>query len=404
MKNETLKMVAAVGFTLTILTLYSIWNYFYEKNRLIAQIDKQLYSAAVAVPFVLEDDFHDRAILATSISPKEDMQNIRNLTKLNNQLGTKFLYTVIRDKNGTYELTSSSALASEIKDHTEVRYFTPYPDASDTLKNSFEHLSTDYITPNKIYKPFYVPIYSDRWGTYRSIVLPIQTAKGHLYVIGVDMDISYVNAVLKQNTIQTLFSYLLFFVSIIPIIIAYKNMLQRKQDEYQKVHELYIDSSKRSITDPLTGLYNRYKLDQELYLQYENFKRGSHTFVLLMLDLDHFKSINDQYGHQIGDEVLQLFSTILKNSSRVTDTIGRWGGEEFLIIYPNADLAQGFAFAEKLRLAVKEDKKLQKYNLTISIGLGISKKDISLEEFIMDIDKALYKAKKSGRDQTVQVD
>jgi diguanylate cyclase (GGDEF)-like protein len=404
MKNETLKMVAAVGFTLTILTLYSIWNYFYEKNRLIAQIDKQLYSAAVAVPFVLEDDFHDRAILATSISPKEDMQNIRNLTKLNNQLGTKFLYTVIRDKNGTYELTSSSALASEIKDHTEVRYFTPYPDASDTLKNSFEHLSTDYITPNKIYKPFYVPIYSDRWGTYRSIVLPIQTAKGHLYVIGVDMDISYVNAVLKQNTIQTLFSYLLFFVAIIPIIIAYKNMLQRKQDEYKKVHELYIDSSKRSITDPLTGLYNRYKLDQELYLQHENFKRGSHSFVLLMLDLDHFKGINDQYGHQIGDQVLQLFSTILKNSSRVTDTIGRWGGEEFLIIYPNADLAQGFAFAEKIRLAVKEDKKLQKYNLTISIGLGISKKDVSLEEFIMDIDKALYKAKELGRDQTVQVD
>ncbi|WP_428738802.1 GGDEF domain-containing protein [Sulfurimonas sp.] len=404
MKNETLKMVGAVGFTLTILTLYSIWNYFYEKNRLIAQIDKQLYSAAVAVPFVLEDDFHDRALLATSISTQEDMQNIRNLTKLNNQLGTKFLYTVIRDQNGTFQLTSSSALASEIKEHTEVHYFTAYPDASATLKNSFEHLSTDYITPNKIYKPFYVPIYSDRWGTYRSIVLPIQTAKGHLYVIGVDMDISYVNAVLKQNTMQTLFSFLLFFISIIPIVIAYKNMLQRKQEEYQKVHELYIDSSKRSITDPLTGLYNRYKLDQELYIQYENFKRGGNTFVLLMLDLDHFKSINDQHGHQVGDEVLQLFSTILKNSSRVTDTIGRWGGEEFLIIYPNADLTQGFTFAEKLRLAVQEDKKLQKYNLTISIGIGISKEDVSLEAFIVDIDKALYKAKEAGRNQTVQVD
>ena len=87
-------------------------------------ITKQLYSAAVAVPFVLEDDFHDRAVSATSISKEEDNQNIKNLTKLNNQLGTKFLYTVVLYKDKEYYLTSSNALDSEIKNHTEVRYFT----------------------------------------------------------------------------------------------------------------------------------------------------------------------------------------------------------------------------------------------------------------------------------------
>jgi diguanylate cyclase (GGDEF)-like protein len=403
MKRETIKMTVAIGFTIAVLTSYSIWNYFNEKNRLITQIDKQLYSAAVAVPFVLEDDFHDRALLSTSITAQEDMQNIKNLTKLNNQLGTKFLYTVICDQNGKYRLTSSSALDSEIKEHTEVRYFTLYPDASDTLKNSFGNLSTDYIVPNKIYKPFYVPIFSDRWGTYRSIVLPIQTTKGHLYVIGVDMDISYVNAILKQNTIQTILSFLLFLVSIIPIIIAYKGMLKQKHKEYQKVHKLYVDHSKKSITDPLTGLYNRYKLDQELSTQYENFQRGGNTFSIILIDLDYFKNINDQYGHQVGDEVLQHFAQILKLSSRLSDTVGRWGGEEFMIIYPNSDLEKGTLLAKKLHTSLKEANELKKYNLTMSIGVGISQYEKPLKQFIQDVDEALYEAKEKGRDQTITV-
>ncbi|RXJ69185.1 hypothetical protein CRV08_04035 [Halarcobacter ebronensis] len=397
MKKETIKIVAAISFTITILTIYSIWNYFYEKERLISQIDKQLYSAAVAVPFVLEDDFHDRALNALSISTQEDNQNIKNLSKLNNQLGTKFLYTVIHGKNKLYYLTSSSALDSEIKEHTEVRYFTPYPDASDVLKNSFEHLNTDYITPNKIYKPSYVPIFSDRWGTYRSIVLPIQTEKGNLYVVGVDMDITYVNRVLKQNTIQTLLSFLLFLLSIVPIIITYKNILKDKHKAYQEV-------SKKSITDSLTGLHNRYKLDKELEIHFENYQKHGHNFALLMLDLDHFKKINDKYGHKEGDEVLKHFAEILKESTRLTDIVGRWGGEEFLIIYPSSDINSSFQLAHKLHLALKESKKLQKYKLTISIGVGTPKENDTLESFQKDIDKALYKAKDKGRDQTVKVD
>ncbi len=397
MRQETIKMAAAVGFTVTILTLYSIWNYFHEKDRLIAQIDKQLYSAAVAVPFVLEDDFHDRAVSATSISKEEDNQNIKNLTKLNNQLGTKFLYTVVLYKDKEYYLTSSNALDSEIKNHTEVRYFTPYPDASETLKNSFKHLSTDYVAPNKIYKPFYVPIFSDRWGTYRSIVLPIQTTNGNLYVIGVDMDITYVNHILKQNTIQTLLSFLLFLVAIIPIIIAYRNIIEDKHKEYQEV-------SQKSITDPLTGIYNRYKLDNELQKYYENYQKNGISFALLMLDLDYFKDINDKYGHQEGDKVLKRFAQILKESTRQTDTVGRWGGEEFIIIYPNSDLDNALLLANKLHLALKECKDIQKYNLTVSIGLGLPKKELTLEQFIQNVDEALYKAKDLGRDQTVKID
>ena len=403
MKCETLKMIAATGFTVIVLTLYSIWSYFYEKDRLIAQIDKQLYSAAVAVPFVLETDFHDRAILETSIALQEDNQNIKNLSKLNNQLGTKFLYTVIRDENGIYRLSSSSALDSEIQDGEEVRYFTKYPDVSDILKQSFENPSISFITPNKIYKPLYVPTFSDQWGTYRTIFLPIRSIEGNLYVVGVDMDITYVNDILRQNTLQTLFSFLLFLIAITPMIIAYLATLKQNKKEYQEVHQLYVDQSKKSITDSLTQLYNRYKLDNELQEHYEAFKKDGNTFSLLLMDLDHFKNINDQYGHQVGDEVLKIFAKILKETFRSTDTVGRWGGEEFMVIYPDSSLENGYLLAEKIRLALKNSKELEKYNLTVSIGIGIFKPNLTLKQFIKSVDEALYKAKELGRDQTIKV-
>ena len=347
---------------------------------------------------MLADDFHDRALYAKSISPEEDNRNIKNLTKLNNQLSTKFLYTVIQAKNKQYYLTSSSALDYEIKNHTEVHYFTPYPDASKVLKNSFKHLNADYVAPNKIYKPSYVPIYSDRWGTYRSIVLPIQTEKGNVYVIGVDMDITYVNRVLKENTIQTLLSFLLFLLAIIPIIITYKNILKDKQKAFQEI-------SKKSITDPLTGLYNRYKLDKELQIHYENYQKNNHCFALLIIDLDHFKKINDKYGHKEGDEVLKAFAKVLKQTTRLTDIVGRWGGEEFLIIYPNSNLENGLLLAQKLHNAVENSVDLKKHNLTISIGIGTPQnKNLSLDKLVKDVDKALYRAKEKGRNQTIEVE
>jgi len=402
MSRETIKMITSIGFTLFVLTTYSVWNYYFERSRLIDQIDKQLYSAAVAVPFVLEVDFHDRAVSKNAISPKEDNQNIQNLTRLNDQLGTKFLYTVILDKKGIYRLSSSSALSSEIKKHTEVRYFTVYPDVSDVLKKSFKNPSISFIKPNKIYKPIFVPVFKDKWGTYRSIFLPIRSLEGNLYVVGVDMDITYVNSILQQNTIQTILSFLFFLIAVLPIVVSYVSMLKRKHAEYQKVHKLYVDQSKRSITDPLTQLYNRYKLNYELDTQHKRLEHTGATFVLLLMDLDFFKEINDQYGHDVGDQVLRIVAKLLKASCRATDTVGRWGGEEFMIIYPDIDLDNGFILAEKLRLCIKESEELKQYKLTVSIGLGISEPGLALDQLIKNVDCALYQAKNLGRDQTIK--
>lgn len=402
MKLETLKMIAAVAFTLSVLAIYSIWNYFYEKDRLISQIDKQLFAAAVAVPFVLADDFHDRALSASDINKTEDNQNIKNLSNLNNRLGTKFLYTVIQDNKGTYRLTSSSALPEEIKEGTEVHYFTAYPDASDALKQSFQLKTNHFNKRNEVYEPIYVPVYSDRWGTYRSVFLPMSTVKGDLYVVGADIDISYVDALLNQNILKTLLEFLLFAFGILSIVLTYISILKHKQKEYQRVHQLYIDYSKRSITDPLTQLYNRYQLDQELHIQYKNYQEYGKSFALLMIDLDNFKTINDRYGHPIGDEVLKHVSKVLKDSSRSTDTVGRWGGEEFMIIYPNSDLENGFHFAEKVRFLIESLDHTKAYGMTISVGVGVPHQTANLQQFLQIVDEALYKAKQTGRNKTVK--
>lgn len=173
------------------------------------------------------------------------------------------------------------------------------------------------------------------------------------------MDITYVNRILKQNTIQIILSFLLFLIAILPIVTSYVSMLKRKHAEYQEVYKLYIDHSKRSVTDPLTQLYNRYKLNYELDRQHKRLEETGVTFVLLLIDLDFFKEINDRHGHDVGDQVLQIVAKILKASCRSTDTVGRWGGEEFMVIFSDIDLDNGFILAEKLRLFIKESEELK---------------------------------------------
>lgn len=401
MRHEPLKMLSAIAFTLSVLAAYSSWDYFDAKEKILAQLDKRLYSAAASVPFLLANDFHDRTKTKNSISKAEDNQNIENLSKLNNRLGTKFLYTVIQDENGTFRLSSSSALDEEIKEGTQVPYFEDYSDVSPLLKQSFEDNTTLFSKRNGRYQPIYIPVMKDRWGTYRTIFLPMRTEKGNIYAVGADMDISYINSALRKNIFQTILEFLLFSLAVLPIMMAYVTMLKRKQEEFQKVHKLYVDQSIRSVTDPLTQLYNRYKLDQDLQLQYDKYLQYGESFGLLMIDLDHFKNINDHYGHQTGDEVLAYVAKLLKNSSRESDTVGRWGGEEFMIIYPNSDLKTTYKLADKLRSLVAKSEMGSKYNLTISLGIGIPRSDMSLPELVHSVDSALYKAKQQGRNQTV---
>ncbi|OUR71842.1 hypothetical protein A9Q78_08480 [Methylophaga sp. 41_12_T18] len=154
-----------------------------------------------------------------------------------------------------------------------------------------------------------------------------------------------------------------------------------------------------SITDKLTGLYNRHKLDDVLNIELKRSKRFGHSLSVIMIDLDHFKSVNDTYGHQIGDQVLIEVAQLLKTHSRETDIVGRWGGEEFLIICTNTNTDGVKYLANILREQIETHNFPIKERKTASFGVTSYIQDDNSHAFILRADEALYKAKDNGRNR-----
>ncbi len=167
------------------------------------------------------------------------------------------------------------------------------------------------------------------------------------------------------------------------------------EDLHQAKEELEV----LAITDRLTGLHNRLKLDESFISELNRSIRYGHPLSVVILDLDHFKSVNDTYGHQIGDEVLMAVAKILKGSSRAVDVPGRWGGEEFLVICPETDLLGAKALAEKIRQSIEAYSFPQVGRKTASFGVAQFTEGDSIDTLTHRADEALYQAKITGRNR-----
>lgn len=158
---------------------------------------------------------------------------------------------------------------------------------------------------------------------------------------------------------------------------------------------------RQATTDALTGIYNRSKLNLLLAHEAEQAFRYGYDLSLLFIDLDHFKKINDRFGHSEGDRVLIELAETISQVLRLSDHFGRWGGEEFLIIASKTSIDAVYVLAEKLRTQVMEHDFRLGMAVTLSIGISRYHPDMSLEETIRSADGAMYAAKKQGRNQTV---
>ena len=154
-----------------------------------------------------------------------------------------------------------------------------------------------------------------------------------------------------------------------------------------------------ALTDRLTGLANRHKLDEVLEDELARFRRFGMPFGVILLDLDHFKEVNDTHGHQVGDQFLKETAELLANKTRQTDTAGRWGGEEFLIVCPKTDRKGLLEMAENLRQALQAHHSSPVGHKTASFGLALSQPDDKVRDIISRADKALYLAKSRGRNR-----
>jgi len=197
------------------------------------------------------------------------------------------------------------------------------------------------------------------------------------------------------------FINLLFAAICVTILISFSELSRAKAYDFIKLKNEEL--MRLSHTDALTGISNRLKLDEVMMKELARIRRGTPHFSVLMGDLDLFKRVNDNFGHLAGDQILVEIASAITMICRLSDTVGRWGGEEFLIICPETSGEGAMILAEKIRRAV-EMLPLHRYGtVTISLGVTQSKLDDDINTIIHRADKALYLAKSAGRNQVRSV-
>jgi diguanylate cyclase (GGDEF)-like protein len=167
------------------------------------------------------------------------------------------------------------------------------------------------------------------------------------------------------------------------------------------IRDLQRELMDQAITDPLTGAYNRRQMEFTLDDAIERHQRTGAAASILLIDIDHFKKINDDLGHDAGDRVLKALVLLIKNRTRKLDRLFRVGGEEFLLFLPDTPASAAMKQAENLRLRIAEDVLLKQRQVTVSIGVAECSRDITQEAWIKTADNALYKAKATGRNKVV---
>lgn len=156
-----------------------------------------------------------------------------------------------------------------------------------------------------------------------------------------------------------------------------------------------------AVTDTLTETYNRRKFDETIIQEHHRAKQEQAPFSLIMLDIDHFKKVNDKYGHSVGDLVLKQLSQLIRGLIRQGDLLIRWGGEEFLILLPTTLIEEAGPFAERIRVEVEQEQFAAAGLITISLGVAQLREGDSTDTLLKRVDNALYQAKHEGRNRVV---
>lgn len=192
-------------------------------------------------------------------------------------------------------------------------------------------------------------------------------------------------------------------------ILALNEQLAETQRELMRANRRLQENEARqralSLTDFLTGLANRRRIEERLQDEFLRSRRSARSFAVIMADIDHFKHINDRCGHEVGDRVLQEFAARLGRNVRDCDLVARWGGEEFVVLLPETDLATAVEVAMRLRAALAD---LRPAGLdrpvTASFGVAAYAADADADAVVRRADRGLYRAKEAGRDRVVADD
>lgn len=281
-KLNTYLILIIIFFLAIIISLSYIKFEKYKKN-IIKTIDKELFIAAQMIPYILKEDFHDRAFYKDSVSFAEDSANISELSKTCNLIKLKYLYTVIKKEN-QYFITSSSATNQEIGAEKEVNFYTNYNDADQNLKNAFTKNEATYFE-NK-----------DKWGTYRTIAIPYFTKKGEKYLACADIDINYLNLLLRINIYDFLIdlSILILFITITYLLyhISIKSNTKRLENEIEnrKTAEENLKNNNENLEKIIEHKTSNLKQSQ---LNFEDFFNNIDDLIFVIDENTNIVNINN---------------------------------------------------------------------------------------------------------------
>jgi two-component system cell cycle response regulator len=182
--------------------------------------------------------------------------------------------------------------------------------------------------------------------------------------------------------------------------------IKRLADELERVNK---NLAELATIDPLTQVANRRAVEHRLALEFQRERRYKHPLACILVDIDHFKAVNDTYGHPAGDKVLIEVASAIRESIRTTDLVARFGGEEFIVIAPETPMAPAQMVAERIRLAIieKTSAKMDQGLPTVTASLGVATTELQVtkeSELVARADAALYRAKHEGRNRVVVAD
>ncbi|MFT5659991.1 MAG: diguanylate cyclase (GGDEF)-like protein/PAS domain S-box-containing protein [Sulfurimonas sp.] len=307
-----------------------------------------------------------------NIRTKKLLRKREKEIQLQNRIFDKNICSSITDKNG--KIT-----------HVSEAFCTLTGYSKEELIHQTHSIFRDATTPNEIYK--------DLWFS----ILSGHTWKGEMQNVKKDKTIYWINLIItpivNEDDSLTSFEAIVQDITLKKVLEEFNHKLEKEVKKQTYILE------QLAMTDKLTGLYNRLKIDEDLASNYTNFRKFNENFSVIIIDIDHFKDVNDTYGHQVGDIILQEVTKEIKNSIRLTDTLGRWGGEEFMVICPLTDKEKAYEVAHKIRLAIENYTFSRVKKLTISAGVSDIILSQDVEQMVSYADTVLYNAKHSGRNQ-----
>lgn len=390
---STAIIVTAGTLLLVSLCVYTLGSYNLKLNR--QGIYEKIETLALAAAHLIDGDKHQQLVVSGEQNSSLYTNLLAPLVALHNDIPDMYyLYTMILKGDNLYfvlDTATSNKLISKRQLEASL-LMDPY-EISGSEANDWMHsirIGESYVDHE---------LYTDEFGTFISGTAPFYNSAGeYVGVVGIDFDPIYFLASEKKIKRQiTIAMALAFLLSLVAGLFTWLNQ--------QSLKKLRDAQYLLAITDPLTNAFNRrYAVDRGKE-EYARYQRYNAVYSVLAIDIDHFKQINDAFGHASGDAILISLVREMKNHLRTNDILIRMGGEEFIILLPHTASGGAKILAERIRVFITE-KKFEVstgdlIKITISIGIACAiESDKDTESIIARADKALYQAKHEGRNCT----